>query len=104
MMNRNQVSKCHTGEILDEKELYSLGELCRICGITAERIIDMVAEGILEPSGTESVEWRFRGSAVVRTQVVLHLQRDLRVNLPGAALALELLEEIEALRKRNGNR
>lgn len=99
-MSSSQVTQCHSGELLDEQELYSLGEICGICGITAERIIDMVAEGIIEPTGSDPGEWRFCGSAVVRVRVVLHLQRDLRVNLPGAALALDLLEEIETLRGR----
>jgi chaperone modulatory protein CbpM len=32
-------------------------------------------------------------------QRVVRLQRDFGVNLPGAALALELLEEVERLRR-----
>ena len=88
-----------SGTLLDEGSEYGLGELCRICGVTAETVIDMVAEGILEPSGDDPAQWRFRGTSVVRIRIVLHLQRDLRVNLPGAALALDLMEELEELRR-----
>ena len=45
-----------------------------------------------------TAEWRFPGSAVTRAQKALKLARDLRVNWPGTALALDLLDEIERLR------
>jgi chaperone modulatory protein CbpM len=38
-----------------------------------------------------------------RIQITLRLQQDLRVNLPGAALALELLEKLAALQGRSLN-
>ena len=60
--------------------------------------IEMVEEGVLEPRGVTPAEWRFPGSAVTRAQKALKLARDLRVNWPGAALALDLLDEIERLR------
>ena len=61
--------------------------------------------GILEPSGdrpaVESAEdWEFHVSSVRRVRTVVHLQRDLGVNLAGAALALELLDQIAALKAR----
>jgi chaperone modulatory protein CbpM len=61
--------------------------------------MDMVAEGILEPRGHPPQAWRFRGTAVIRATKTLHLQRDLGVNLSGAALVLDLLEELEELRR-----
>ncbi len=88
-----------SGTLLDEGSEYSLGELCRICGVTAEKVIDMVTEGILEPSGRDPAKWRFCAISVVRIRIVLHLQQDLRVNLPGAALALDLMDELEELRR-----
>ena len=89
-----------TGMILDDQARLSLEELCEICDITAESIIDMIDEGLLEPQGREPGEWRFRCYEVRRVQVALRLQQDLRVNLPGAALILDLLEELEELRRR----
>lgn len=88
-----------SGTVLDETVVFTTGELCRLCGLTAEDIIDMVAEGIAEPAGRRPIEWRFSGTAVVRIKRTIHLQRDLGVNLPGAALVLDLLEELEALRR-----
>ncbi len=87
-----------SGTLLDERTVFGLRELCAACGVHAEIVIEMVEEGVLEPRGAEPAEWLFPGSAVTRAQKALKLARDLRVNWPGAALALDLLEEIEWLR------
>ena len=87
-----------TGTLLDERAVFTLHELCRACGVHAELVIEMVEEGVLEPRGGAPAEWRFAGSAVIRAQKALNLARDLRVNWPGAALVLDLLEEMEQLR------
>ena len=87
-----------SGELLDSGTTYGLREVCRVCGVHAENITEMVDEGVIDVCGTGVHRWRFTGSSVVRIRTVLHLQRDLRVNLAGAALALTLLDEIDALR------
>ena len=87
------------GELLNEQIEFSLGELCQSCSVSGETVIEMVTEGIIQPSGTGPDDWRFTGTSLIRVKSVLRLQRDLRVNLPGAALALELLEEIDMLRR-----
>ena len=60
----------------------------------------MVGEGIVAPIGGGVIKWRFTRNSVVRVRTVMRMQRDLRVNLAGAALALDLLERIEALNER----
>lgn len=85
------------GIVIEESEALSLSELCQICNVEVEWIMALVNEGILEPAGTQSENWFFSGIALHRVQVVRHLQRDLDVNLSGAALVLELLEERNAL-------
>jgi chaperone modulatory protein CbpM len=94
----SEIDSCLTGVILDEHLELDIAELCRLCRIDLEEVVSMVAEGILEPRGMTPQDWRFSGHALVRVTRALHLQRDLRVNLPGAALALDLLEELELLR------
>lgn len=88
------------GEMLDETFELSLAELCRTCRLPAERVIDLVDEGVIEPAGRDPGHWRFHGATVYRVQSVLRLQRDLGVNVAGAALALDLLDEIRELRMR----
>ncbi len=88
------------GIILDEQAPLTLEEFCRACAARAELIIDLVEEGVLAPIGREPHHWRFTGAHMRRARLALRLQRDLDVNLAGAALALQLLDEIEALRAR----
>ena len=92
------------GELIEEQTLITLDELCEHCTVETERIVTMVEEGILDPRGGrpepgQAGEWRFHISSVRRVRTVIHLQRDLGVNLPGAALALELLDRIEELER-----
>ncbi len=88
-----------TATVLDESVEISLKELCRSCGVNAEYVIEMVEQGVVDPLGPSPREWRFPGPSVRRVQIALRLQQDLRVNLSGAALVLDLLEELEALRQ-----
>jgi len=88
------------GELLDEALWLSLEQLCRRCRLPTARVVELVEEGILEPRGRTPAEWRFAGVSVRRVHCVLRLERDLGINPAGAALVLELLEELETLRAR----
>jgi len=87
-----------TGEILDERIEYDLEGLCRICRLERRQVIELVVENVVEPVGEDPDQWRFTGNEVTRIQVATRLTRDLGLNIPGAALALELLDEIDRLR------
>ncbi len=88
------------GVVLEEETEFTLGDLSRACSVHAEWIIALVDEGILEPKGRDIAEWRFSGETLKRVLAVQRLQQDLGINLPGTALALELLQEIDSLRAR----
>lgn len=98
-MSRNQ-SQPLSGQILDDETEVSLVQLCRSCDVQGELIEAMVEQGILEPAGRRGSHWCFPSSSLKRTRITLHLQRDLGVNLAGAALALDLLDRIEELNAR----
>ena len=83
----------------DDDQLFTLADLCRACDVHAEIITDMIAYGIIEPRGEVSARWQFPGSCLSRVTTVVRLQRDLEVNLAGAALALDLIEEVRELRR-----
>ena len=89
-----------TGIIVEENTTFTLGELSRACGEPAEWILALVAEGVIEPADGDQSHWRFCGQCLRRVRIVKRLESDLGVNLAGAALALELLEELEGLRNR----
>lgn len=88
------------GEILDETVEYDIETVCRICHTDRDMVVEMVSQGVVDPRGRRMQEWRFSGVAVRRAQVATRIQQELGVNLAGAALALDLLEELEALRQR----
>jgi chaperone modulatory protein CbpM len=92
-----------SGTLLDETMRFTLVELCRYAKATPERIIEMVDEGVLEPQGASVHTWRFDTKALKRLQIAIRLQNDLGVNLPGSALILDLLEEMETLRQQSGH-
>ena len=87
------------GQLLDESLEFELAEFCRVCQANEDFVAALVAEGVIEPRGDERTHWRFTGRSVRRTQVAVRLHHDLDVNLPGVALALDLLEEIERLQR-----
>ncbi len=75
----------------------SIDDLCAICHITPDFVIELVAYGTIEPQGSSSENWRFdlHQLHVIRTAVRLH--HDLEVNHAGIAVAIELLEQMEDL-------
>jgi len=93
------IDRALSGEIFDERAGLTLEELSRLCAVDVTYIVELVEEGILDVVETDGPRWRFPGSALRRVRTAIRLQRDLEVNLPGVALALELLEELELLRR-----
>ncbi len=86
------------GEIVEDRAALSIDELCRLCSVDRTTIVELVDEGVLTVTRIEAAEWRFAGAALRRARIAVRLQRDLEINLPGVALALQLLEELERLR------
>jgi chaperone modulatory protein CbpM len=84
----------------EEPTELTLAEVCRACAVETGFIVELVQEGVLAPAGPEPQRWRFTTVHLRRVRVASRLQRDLGLNLAGTALALELLEELEALRAR----
>lgn len=79
---------------------FTLAEISRCCGVTAEQILVLVSQGILQPSARSQRDWRFAAGDLAKARSALRLQRDLGVNAAGAALAIELIDETESLRER----
>lgn len=91
-----------TSLIVYDDQLFSLTELCRNYALSAEQLLSMVEYGIIEPLDFQlsHTQWQFTGSTTQRVKTALRLQHDLDVNIAGAALAIELLDEIKVLRNK----
>ncbi|HZF26956.1 MAG TPA: chaperone modulator CbpM [Steroidobacteraceae bacterium] len=87
-------------ELLDDTACVSANELCRLCHADLASLIEMVEWGLLEAEGSRPEEWRFGARALRRAQTAFRLQSDLGVNLAGAAVIVELLDERGALARR----
>lgn len=90
-----------TGYVLDETVTLTLTELSGACRVREEQIIELVEEGVIEPDFRRR-EWIFPSSQLRRAGKAVRLQRDLDINAAGAALVLDLLDEVEELRARLG--
>ncbi|MGB9093561.1 MAG: chaperone modulator CbpM [Gallionella sp.] len=86
--------------ILEEQTGLTLDDLCVACAVRDAQIIALVDVGVLEPQGREPARWRFGGASLHRARIALRLQRDFDIDVAGAALALQLFEEIDTLKAR----
>jgi chaperone modulatory protein CbpM len=103
-MNKHSTTLITDVLIVEEQLDLTLDELCRVCSTQTEQLIALVDEGVIAPQGESPSGWRFSGVQLRHARVAVHLQRDLGVNTAGAALALQLMDEIEALRAQLGRR
>jgi len=78
----------------------TLAEISHGCGVETDDILLLVDAGLLEPSGRDPGEWRFAACDLYRARRALRLQHDLGINAPGAALAVDLIEELQQVRQR----
>ncbi len=90
----------HSGTVVTDKPELTLDDLCAACGLSREKIVTYVAEGIIEPAGTEVIQWRFSQTTLVRLHRVKRLEQDLGLNEAGTALAFDLLSQIEVLERK----
>ncbi|HZX25263.1 MAG TPA: chaperone modulator CbpM [Woeseiaceae bacterium] len=89
-----------TGFILEESTTLGLRELSSACAVQAEHIIELVEEGVIEPVSYRRRRWQFTGASLTRARRAVALQRDLGLNIQGAALVLDLVDELDRLRSR----
>lgn len=86
------------GRLLDDSVQLTLQDLSRMCAVEESHIVEFVEEGVLTAVSL-SPHWHFSGGALRRARLALRLQRDLELNLAGVALALDLMEQLEQLRR-----
>ncbi|GAB6263599.1 chaperone modulator CbpM [Photobacterium sp. R1] len=85
--------------ISEHEPTLSMAEFCRACDQPAEWVITLVEEGVLDPEGDRPIHWRFATVNLRRALRAGRMQQDLGLNVAGIAVALDLLDEIERLRR-----
>ena len=96
----SRIQPASADAVVVEEEFLTLTELSLRCQTSSDELLALIHEGVLDPSGDSPQEWRFSGVALQRARTAVRLSRDLHLNEPGIALALELLDQIEALKAR----
>lgn len=77
-------------------------ELCSICQVTPEFVIELIEHGTIEPkdrSKTAIETWHFDAKQVHIIHTAVRLHEDLEVNHAGIALAVDLLKQIDEMRE-----
>ena len=90
--------------VMEDITELTLDDLCRACGAQADIIGELVSEGVIEITSFEQnlppEHWRFTGRHLRRAKVAMRLHRDLGVNFAGAALALQLMDELDEVKSK----
>ena len=86
------------GSVVENEVHMSIVELSHASRTPEDLIMAWVTEGVLSPTGSSPEDWRFSGDSLRRAKTAAHLTHDLELNVPGVALALDLLDEIAQLR------
>jgi chaperone modulatory protein CbpM len=86
------------GSIVEHDVHMTIVELAEATLTPQDMIMAWVSEGVLSPAGASPQDWRFSGDSLKRAKTAARLMRDLELNSPGVALALDLLDELDRLR------
>ena len=95
-----QKKSSELGDLVTDRPELTLADLCESCDLSEELITTYVSEGIIEPQGTSMTQWRFSRIAVIEVRRARRLEHDLGLNAAGVALALDLKDQIEELKRR----
>ena len=94
MSARNDEGDVLLAQFLDDDDWLRLDEICTRLSVERQWIVEMVELGALDPhGGLEPSAWVFPRRELPRVLAMTRLVTDLGVNLTGAAIIVELVEE-----------
>lgn len=94
---KKNIVKIYEGILMEEDQPISVNQLSERCMISKIEIEELVYEGVIEPVKIQEESWSFSSETLWRVKKVQRLRRDLDLNIPGAALTMQLLDRIEQL-------
>lgn len=93
------MEKLIKGVIVEKSQSLTLEEFCHATHAPKQIIIQMIEYQLIQPEGDTPEQWRFDSLSLRHGRIAASFYRDLEINMPGIALALELLEKIEHLQR-----
>lgn len=85
-------------EVIDEQQYYDLNSFAQLCGQSPEWIQQLIEYDIL-PNRVNASDLYFLVDDVARAQKAYRLQRDFDASFTAVAMMLDLIEELEKLRR-----
>lgn len=85
--------------VLGEGDWIAAVEACRLCRIELEIVMELADLGLVSPRGGAPPDWQVPAGALPRLALAGRLIQDLGVNVSGAVLAIELLEQQRSLQR-----
>lgn len=91
----------HDSEIIDEQSMLDLEHFAQVCGQSQEWVLELLEYDIL-PVRSQQSSYQFLGEDVARARKAYRLQRDFNASLSAVAIMLDLIDEVQHLRKQIG--
>ena len=89
---------CLEAEIVDEHYIFDLTHFAQACGQSPEWVLQLLEYEIL-PARSETRIHQFFGDELSRARRAYRLQRDFDASLSAVAMMLDLIDEVQQLRK-----
>lgn len=90
----------HEVQLVGEADWIAAGEICRLCRLELDAVVELVDLGLIRPRGEVPEHWQLPAAALPRLALIGRLVHDLGIDVGGAALAVELLEVQRDLERR----
>ncbi|KQE94927.1 chaperone modulator CbpM [Acinetobacter lactucae] len=85
-------------EVVDEQSTFDLQQFAHACGQSPDWILQLIEYDILSVENTPEAH-QFMGEDVARARKAYRLQRDFDASLAAVAVMLDLIDEVQQLRK-----
>ncbi len=87
-------------QVVDADTLFSLADFAHACGQSHDWVLQLVEHSIVVVvQGAQPEQWQFAGQDLQRARRAFRLQRDFDASFSAVALMLELLDEVQDLRR-----
>jgi len=92
--------KILSGYVMEQENGLTLEEFSCAIHADMETICSMVEYELIHPKGKSPTTWQFDSFCLQRARKAYRLQKDLELNLSGVGVILDLLDEIESLKRK----
>ncbi len=90
-------------QVIDAQTRFSLADFAHACGQSHDWVVALVEHSIVSvetvTTDSQPEQWHFLGNDLLRARRAFRLQRDFEASLSAVALMLELLDEVQDLRR-----